>query len=155
MRFFPPGDHPDTGMTLQSPALQADSLQRGVSFPYAAKWISYPYSYSPHFWISFPLRSPQSTKSSLCYTLHSIIYVVCVCVYVYTYNVSPNLPIHPTSPLLPLIFICLLSVYFSISAVQITVSTQILFQIPHVCVNTCYLFFSFWLTSLCMTFFRK
>ena len=29
------------------------------------------------------------------------------------------------------------------------------FWIPHICVNICYLFFSFWLTSYCMTVFRS
>ena len=38
----------------------------------------------------------------------------------------------------------------SISALQIDSLVPVL-EIPHICVNIQYLFFSFWLTSLCMT----
>ena len=36
-----------------------------------------------------------------------------------------------------------------------TVTCTILFYIPHTCINIRYLFFSFWLTSLCMTVSRS
>ena len=57
---------------------------------------------SPLFWISFPLRSPQSTEqSSLCYTVGShqlsILYIVSI-VYI-SQSQSPNLS-HPTPFLL-------------------------------------------------------
>ena len=38
------------------------ALQCCVSFYWTAKRISYTYTYIPSFWISFSLRSPQSTE---------------------------------------------------------------------------------------------
>ena len=94
---------------------------------------------SPHFGISFPFRSLQSTKqSSLCYTLGSTIYVVsllCVCVHVHTYThththtymsvlISQFIPLLPSSldSHIFAFYVC-----FSFSAVQIRLSTQYFF----------------------------
>ena len=65
------------------------------SFCCTAKWISYMYTYTPLFWISFPFRSPQGIEeSSLCYTAGShwlsVLYTVSI-VYMY----QSKLLIHP------------------------------------------------------------
>ena len=100
------------------------------------------------FWISFPFRSPQSTQfpvqhgrfSLVIYFAHSInsVYV--------PNHISQFMP----SLSFPLVSICLflhLCLYFCF--VHKMVHT-ICFQIPHICVNIPYVFFSFWLTSLYM-----
>ena len=62
----------------------------------------------------------------------------------------PNPP--PHSPLGVHTFVLYICV--SISALQ-TGSSVPFFWVPHICVNIQYLFFSFWLTSLCMTVSRS
>ena len=54
----------------------------------------------------------------------------------------------------PFVSICLFSTSVSISALQ-TGSSVPFFQIPHICIDIRYLFFSFLLTSLCMTVSRS
>ena len=66
---------------------------RAFSFCCTAKWISYMYTYTPLFWISFPFRSPQGIEeSSLCYTAGShwlsVLYTVSI-VYI-CQSQSPN-----------------------------------------------------------------
>ena len=65
-------------------------------------------------------------------------------------HVDPNLPIRPTLPFPHCVHMSVLYVCISIPALQIGSSVPF-FQIPHICINIQYLFFSFWLTSLCMT----
>ena len=92
---------------------------------------------SPHFWISFPFGSPQSSESSsLCYAVGSRQLPV---LYISQFIPSP-LAIHTL-----VLYVCV-----SISALQISSSIPF-FQIPHICINIQYLFSSFCLTSVCMT----
>ena len=65
-------------------------------------------------------------------------------------TLPPPLPL-PLSPLGVHMFVLYICV--SISALQ-TSSPVPFFYVPHICVNIRYLFFSFWLTSLCMTVSR-
>ena len=60
----------------------------------------------------------------------------------------PNSSLPPSPPSLGPMFVLYLCV--SISALQIDSLVPVL-EIPHICVNIQYLFFYFWLTSLCMT----
>ena len=91
-------------------------------------------------WQSPCLSSLSHTANShwLCFT-HGILnfYV----------TVSIHLPLPP--PLLPLVHRSVLYACFSTAALKINSSVPSL-QIPYICVSVRYLYFSFWLTSLCM-----
>ena len=72
----PPGDLPDPGIRPTQPPgktsykggenffLNIAALSCCVSLCYTAKWIGYTFTYTPLFGISFPPKSPRSTKSS-------------------------------------------------------------------------------------------
>ena len=99
---------------------------------------------SPPFWISFPSMSSQSTElTSSCYNRErqqvptNQLFYTQQCIYV-----NPNLPIHPTLPFPPHVHMSILYTCISIAALQIGSSVPF-FQIPHICVNIQYLFFSF------------
>ena len=60
-------------------------------------------------------------------------------------------PTPPPPPLSPIgVHTFVLYICVSVSALQ-TGSSMPFFYIPHICINIRYLFFSLWLTSLCMT----
>ena len=67
----------------------------------------------------------------------SYLFYIQQCVYV-----NPNLPIYPPAPFPPLVSMFVLYIFVSISALQ-TSSSIPFFQVPHICVNIRYLFFSF------------
>ena len=96
----------------------------------------------PLFWISFPFRSPESIEqSSLCCTIgpHWLLFYTQQCIYV-----NPNLPIHPTLPLLPQVSICL----FSMSASQFLLCKQV--QLYHFSRFHVYAL----INSICFSFYR-
>ena len=103
------------------------------------------YMYIPSFFISLPVRSPQSIEqSSLSYTVgsHQLFYRQ------QSIYVNPNLPIYPA-------VICPLGIHtFVLCDCDCIYALQIgsfvpFFQIPYICINIRYLVL--WLTSLCMT----
>ena len=95
------------------------------------------------FWISFPFRPPQSTKySSPCnmvgsHQLSTLYILSMVCMYE---TESPSSCHPPLSPCYPYAcsYICV-----SISALYIRQSIPFFFQIPPICINRRYVFFSF------------
>ena len=130
--------------------------QYHVSFCCTTKWISHMHTYvpiSPPSWaslpssLSHPSRPPQRTELIfLCYAaashqptiLHSVAYIrPCYS------HFAPATPSHPMS-----------SSPFSMSTslfLPCKGSSVPFFFIPYICISIRYLFFSFWLTSLCMT----
>ena len=133
------------------------ALQWCVSLCFITKWISYTYTYipiSPPSSVSLPpslshhSRWSQSTKLiSLCYVaashglsiLHLVVYI-CQC---YSLT-SSQLTLPACRVLKSILYICIF-----IPVLPLVSSEP--FFIPYICTSIRYLFFSFWLTSLCMT----
>ena len=94
-------------------------------------------------------RAPSWAPCAIQQVPTSYLFYAWQCIYVY-----PNLPIRPTLPFPPVS-----TRRFSISTSLFLPWKQVhllpFFYIPHVCVNIQYLFFSLWLTSLCMTHSRS
>ena len=108
----------------------------------------YVYIYSLFFGFPFHLghrRALSRVPCAIQQVLISYLLYTQQCIYV-----NPNLPVHPTSPSLLGVHAFVLYIFVSVSALQIGSSVPVV-QIPHICVNIRYLFFSLWLTSLCMT----
>ena len=129
------------------------ALQGCAGFCYRAKWISHMHAYTTPLWSSLrpqsqASRSPQSTELHPCATLQAPISRLfhpgsCTC--------HLSLPTHPSLPYpQPCVHMAVLPISFSIPGLQIGFSLPY-FQIPHTCINIWYLFFSFWLTSFCIT----
>ena len=105
-------------------------------------------------------NSSSYYKSSRLYLLSPylfflIIYFIHISVYMsipISQFITPQPPPPATFP--PGVHTFVLYICVSISALQ-TGSSVPFFQVPHICVNIRYLFFSFWLTSLCMIVSRS
>ena len=85
-----------------------------------------------------------SRFSLVIYFIHSISNVYC----------QSHLPLPPMLFSTLGVHMFVLCVYISISALQIGSSVPC-FRIPHIYISIQYLFFSFWLTSLCVTISRS
>ena len=92
------------------------------------------YLYNTEHWVPCAI----SRFSFVTYFMHSVVYML----------IPISHSSHPSFP--PSVHTFVLYVCISISALQ-TSSSIPFFQITHMYANTQYLFFSFWLTSLCMT----
>ena len=128
------------------------ALQYCISFCYRIKWISCKYTYIP-FLLSLPSTphhpTPLGHHRALSWAPCAIrqlpisyLFYTWWCIYV-----KPDLPIHPALP-----FPC--CVHMSILNICLCSCPGTRFKCTiflYICINICYLFFSFWLISLCMT----
>ena len=133
------------------------ALQYWLGFCHISTWISHRYTYVPSLLNLPPTPTPshssrlsQSTSlSSLSHTANShwlstlqrVVYMLPHC----SLSVPPSPSTHlPTCVHKSVLYVCV-----SIAALQIG-SSVLSFQIPYISINIWYLFFSFWLTSLCI-----
>ena len=106
-------------------------------------------SWAPYAPTLHPSKSSQSTRlASLCYiaashqlsSFHLIVYIY----------IDATFSIHSTLSFPNCVYKSIL--YFCIFIPSLQIGSSIpFFSIPYIWVNTQYLFFSFWLTSLCIT----
>ena len=123
-------------------------------FYHTSTSISHRIHVSPPSWTSAPPPTPSHScrwlqSSDLSSLIHranshwlSFSHMV-VCVF-------PFVPPSPSSPPLPFSNKSVLYVCISVAALQISSSVPS-FYIPYICINISFLFFSFWLTSFCIT----
>ena len=131
------------------------SLQNGVGFCQTSTWISHRYTYVPSF-LNIP-PTPLGCYRSQVWVPWVIQQIPIGCLISYG-NISFHVTfsLHPTLSFLPnpRVHMSALYVSVSIAALQILLSVPS-FQTPYICVSIRYLFFSFWITLLCMTVSRS
>ena len=129
------------------------ALQDYVSLCHTSTWISHRHSMSPPSWTSLPPPTPSHSSQlsqSTWFELPASYSKFPLAIYFAYGNVyvSVLLSIHSTLFFPHCVHMSVLYVCISVAALPIG-SLVPSFYIPYICANMWYLFFSFWLTSLC------